>query len=237
MRAWVLSHSLQPHGLWPTRLLCWWDFPDKNTGVGCHSLLQEIFPTQGLNLHFLHWHIDSLPLHHLGTASAIKTGFFFFFNGKCRKDKIVFPLPVHHCIHSILLWFWHTAWTTYPCCMKEENCTQAKQPRVDALYTQTWGRCNILKRSICCLWKINSHISMIQSPIQTEFAYVCWASLVAQRLKRLPAMRETWVRSLGGEDLLEKEMATHCSILAWTIPWMEEPGGLQFMGSQRVGHD
>ena len=78
---------------------------------------------------------------------------------------------------------------------------------------------------------------MIQSPIQTEFAYVCWASLVAQRLKRLPAMRETWVRSLGGEDLLEKEMATHCSILAWTIPWMEEPGGLQFMGSQRVGHD
>ena len=60
---------------------------------------------------------------------------------------------------------------------------------------------------------------------------------MAQRLKRLPAMRETWVRSLGWEDLVEKEMATHSSILAWRIPWVEEPGGLQFMGSQRVGHD
>ena len=50
-------------------------------------------------------------------------------------------------------------------------------------------------------------------------------------------MRETWVRSLGQEDPLEKEMATHSSILAWRIPWTEEPGGLQPMGSQRVGHD
>jgi len=63
------------------------------------------------------------------------------------------------------------------------------------------------------------------------------ASLVAQRLKRLPAMRETWVQSLGWEDPLEREMATHSSILAWRISWMEEPGGLQSMGSQRVGHD
>ena len=63
------------------------------------------------------------------------------------------------------------------------------------------------------------------------------ASLVAQRLKRLPAMRETWVRSLGQEDTLEKEIATQSSILAWRIPWTEEPGGLESMGSQRVGHD
>ena len=60
---------------------------------------------------------------------------------------------------------------------------------------------------------------------------------MAQRLKYLPAMRETWVRSLGGEDTLEKEMATHSSILAWRILWTEEPGGLQSMGSPRVGHD
>ena len=59
------------------------------------------------------------------------------------------------------------------------------------------------------------------------------ASLVAQRVKRLPEE----VRSLGGEDPLEKEMATHSSILAWKIPWMEEPNRLQSMGSQRVGHD
>ena len=64
-----------------------------------------------------------------------------------------------------------------------------------------------------------------------------WASLVAQMVKRLPAMWETQVRSLGQEDPLEKEMATHSSTLAWKIPWTEEPGRLQSTGSQRVGHD
>ena len=63
------------------------------------------------------------------------------------------------------------------------------------------------------------------------------ASQVAQRLKHLPAMWETQVRSVGGEDPLEKEMATHSSILAWRIPWTEEPGRLPSMGSQRVEHD
>ena len=63
------------------------------------------------------------------------------------------------------------------------------------------------------------------------------ASLVAQMVKRLPTTRETWVRSLGWEDPLKKEMATHSSIHAWKIPWTKEPGGLQSMGSQRVGHD
>ena len=64
-----------------------------------------------------------------------------------------------------------------------------------------------------------------------------WASLVAQMVNNLPTMQETWVRSLGWEDLLEKGMAHHSSILAWRIPWTEEPGGLQSMGSQRVGYD
>ena len=64
-----------------------------------------------------------------------------------------------------------------------------------------------------------------------------WASLVAQMVKRLPAMRETWVRSLGREDPLEKEMATHSSILACKIPQTKEPGSLQSMGSQRVKHN
>ena len=66
--------------------------------------------------------------------------------------------------------------------------------------------------------------------------FLLWASLVAQRLKCLPTMRETWVRSLDREDPLEKEMATHSSIVAWRIPWMEEPGGLKSTGSQRVRH-
>ena len=67
--------------------------------------------------------------------------------------------------------------------------------------------------------------------------YMFQPSLVAQRLKHLPAMWETWVQSLGWEDPLEKEMATHSSILACKIPWTEEPSGLQSTGSQRVGHD
>ena len=60
---------------------------------------------------------------------------------------------------------------------------------------------------------------------------------MAQRAKRLPSMQETWVPSLGGAYPLEKEMATHSSILAWKTPWMEKPGGLQSMESQRVGHN
>ena len=63
-----------------------------------------------------------------------------------------------------------------------------------------------------------------------------WTSLVVQTVECLPTMRETWVQSQGWEDLLEKEMATLSSILAWKISWTEEPGGLQSMGSQRVGH-
>ena len=63
------------------------------------------------------------------------------------------------------------------------------------------------------------------------------ASLVAQTLKRLPAMRDTWVRSLGGKDRLEKEMATHSSILAWEIPWTEESGGYSPWGHKRVRQD
>ena len=66
--------------------------------------------------------------------------------------------------------------------------------------------------------------------------YCHWASLVAQTVKNLPSMQETWVQSLGQEEPLEREMATHSSILALRIPWTEEPGGLQSMGAQRVRH-
>ena len=62
-------------------------------------------------------------------------------------------------------------------------------------------------------------------------------SLVAQTVKRLPAMQDTWVQSLGQEEPLEMEMAIHSSTLAWTMPWTEEAGGLQSMGLQRVGHN
>ena len=72
----------------------------------------------------------------------------------------------------------------------------------------------------------------------TETFNICpLASLVAQIVKDLPVMQETWVQSLGWEDSLENGMATHSSILAWGSPWTEESGRLQSVGSQRVGHD
>ena len=71
----------------------------------------------------------------------------------------------------------------------------------------------------------------------SRFPLSSWASLVAQMVKNLPAMRETRVQSLVWEAPLEKGMAAHSSILAWKIPWTEEPGGLQSMEWQRVGHD
>ena len=73
--------------------------------------------------------------------------------------------------------------------------------------------------------------------LQTLLTSNHWTSLVAQRLKRLPGIQETWVQSLGREDPLEKEMATHSSTLAWRIPWREKPARLQSMVSQRVGHN
>ena len=69
------------------------------------------------------------------------------------------------------------------------------------------------------------------------YSFKCVYSLVAQMVKNLPAVQEIQIQSLGQEDPLEKGMATHCSILAWRIPWTEKPGRLQSMGSHRVGHD
>ena len=82
-----------------------------------------------------------------------------------------------------------------------------------------------MKNTLRCLWVFFSELDLT----------VIYASLMAQMVKRLPAMRETWVRSLVREDPLEKEMATHSSVLAWEIPQTEKPGGLQSTGSQRVG--
>ena len=74
-------------------------------------------------------------------------------------------------------------------------------------------------------------------PVYCDIIILLRVSLVAQTVKHLPAMRETRVQFLGREDPLEKEMAIHSSTIAWKIPWTEEPGRLQSMGSQRVEHD
>ena len=80
----------------------------------------------------------------------------------------------------------------------------------------------------------------INKPFVTQFGGFPWylkVSLVAQEVKHLPTVRETRIQSLGGEDPLAKEMATHSSTPVWKIPWIEEPCRLQSMGSQRVRHD
>ena len=79
--------------------------------------------------------------------------------------------------------------------------------------------------------------NLVPCPGIEPWAPYIGASLVAQTVKNLPAMQETWIQSLGDEDPLEKEMATNSSILAWKIPWKEEPTRLQSMGSQRVGYN
>ena len=100
----------------------------------------------------------------------------------------------------------------------------------------------------CLLWPVRSFgktllaFALLHFVLQGQICLLLQASLprisqVAQTAKCLPTMRETWVQSLGWEDLLEKEMATHSSVLAWKIPWTEEPGRLQSMRLQRVGHD
>ena len=85
----------------------------------------------------------------------------------------------------------------------------------------------------------NSEISQSQRDKYSNLYTILliWLPLVAQTVKRLSTMRETWVQALGWEDPLEKEMTIHSSTIAWKIPWTEEPGRLQSIGSQRVGHD
>ena len=82
----------------------------------------------------------------------------------------------------------------------------------------------------------NLHIRIKHTHTYTHTHIHIWASMVTQMVKNLPAVQETWVRSLNQEDILEPSMATHSSI-AGKIPWTEKPGGLQFRGSQRVRHD
>ena len=106
-----------------------------------------------------------------------------------------------------------------------------------------WGEEFVIKL-VMWWWLHNSVNILIIRDLHTLNGLILWyvnyilvKLLLAQTVKRLPTMHETRVQSLGWEDPLEKEMATHSSTLAWKIPWMEEPGRLQSIGSQRVGHN
>ena len=100
-------------------------------------------------------------------------------------------------------------------------------------YFAVYCSCSHRRRKCSCFKLIK--ISGLLADLMRVRSY--GTPLVAQTAKHLPTMRETRIRTLGREDPLEKKMATHSSTLAWNIPWMEDPGRLQFMGSQRVGHD
>ena len=158
----VMSTSLWPHGLQPSRLLGPWDFPGKNTEVGCHFLLQGIFPTQGSNLGLLLWQVNSLPLSHLGSPLSLKWG------GQSELPNIV---------SRSLFAPWETPW-----------------PKEKTHWKSLW----------------------------------CWEGLGA-----------------GGEGDNRGWDGWMASPTRWTWVWVNSgswwwtgrPGVLQFMGSQRVGHD
>ena len=184
----VMSDSLQPHGLKPTRLLHPWDSPGKNTGVGYHFLLQGIFPTQGSNPGLLHYRQTLYPLSHQDPGSIPRSGRF-------TREGIGHPMQ--YSTQGSNPGLLHYRQTLYPLSHQDPGSI----PRSGRFTREGIGH-----------------------PMQYS-----WASLVAQLVKNLPTMPETWVPYLGWEDPLEKETATHSSILTWRISWTIQ--------SQRVRHN
>ena len=218
----------------PLRLLCPWDFPGKNTGVGWHFLPQGIFLTQGSNLsllHLLHWQAHSLPLYHLGS-----------------NDKHCVMCLLVICISSLnkcLLWksllpicYKTTVIRTVQYCHKKRNVAQWNRiegPEIDLnIYGQLIydrGK-NIQQRKdrlfSKCYWE---NWTAICKRIKLKHSHTIY-DFPDGSVKCLPAMQETWVQSLGREDLLEKEMATHFSILAWKSHGIRNPVGYSPGGSK-----
>ena len=161
----------------------------SNTGVGCHFLLQGIFPSQGSNLGLLHCR---QILYHLSQTTGV-------------SSALAFPLDT-----PVFLGF--------PCgsAGKESACNVGDLGLIPGMGKSPGeGK--------------GYHLSPFSPPDRDRRGdSPAWSALVT--VKRLPTMQETWVQSMGREDPLEKEMATHSSILAWKIPWTEEPGGLPSMG-------
>ena len=141
----------------------------------------------------------------------------YWFIRVCKKSFTTYPcIYVYHIAYFIAKYF-----IIFYCLIAmvwSSLCSKQKAKFHDLVNI---SRKNVIRYVTICLYIICIQIS----------------SLVVQTVKRLPATRETRVQSLGREDLLEKEIATHSSTLAWKIPWTEESGGLQSRGSQRVGHN
>ena len=132
---------------------------------------------------------------------------------------------------GFLFWKDHSGW----CVKSWRGVTTVKHHQPGGYYnpSERWGWLGLL-------WGNGEKEEATQRTYliaRINFLFIARTSLVAQTVKRLPTMQKTRVRSLGWEGPLEKEMAIHSSTLAWKIPWMEERGRLESMGSQRVGHD
>ena len=178
--------------------------------MGCRFLLQTIFPTQGLNsgnLCFLHWQTGSLPL-----ALPGKLNIYIFIYSCCSLvAELRTTLLWHHALSPAKLLF---PWD-FPGKNSGEGCHCLLRGCVCAYIVVSITTCHMGDWGSIPWWGGNIPF---------------WASLVAQMGKNLPEMQETWVWSLGWEDLLEKGMATHSNIFAWRIPWTEEPAGYSLWG-------
>ena len=149
--------------------------------------------------------------------------------------------------HMLGLGLWNTNWAkNWGAWCQGRGNTQLKpplNPNPPNIPWRSW--CIVVCKVIFCKkhsWDfiLTNVLRLLRSNTEAPLIFnfcLLESQKVAQRVKHLPAMQETWVWSLGQENPLEKEMATHSSTLAWKIPWMEVPGRLQSMGSQRVRHD
>ena len=252
----VVSSSLQLHGLQPTRLLCPWNFSRQEYWSGLFFLLQGILLTQGLNLcllNLLHWQAEFLPLlpcekpiyfmcttlyftsvwHHI-TKSLVFIHHHII-NPCIHVALPSFPFPSRNhssvlCIYGffLVLFAFFFFFFLYVSFNFNAEVAFAQVPlanfphcAVGKEFTSNAGDPSLIPGSR------RPPGEGIGYPLQCS-----WSSLVAQLVKNLAAMWETWVWSLGREDPLEKGKATHSSILAWRIPWT-----VQSMGWQRVGHN
>ena len=165
----------------------------------------------------------------------------FFHNLILRLDslaKISSSTTWTSTIRGLFLWIWHVLQILQDSIFNWDcfafSCSSLSwlfETHCPGMYLHL----NIGTHHKICNWYSNWDSE--HTPWRFTQEFMVGTSLVAQTVKRLPARRKTWVQSLGQEDPLEKEMATHCNTLAWKIPWTEEPGRLQSMGLQRVRHD
>ena len=200
-----MSDSVRPHRRQPNRLLCPWDSPGKNAGVGCHFLLQcmkvksqsEVAQSCRTLCDPMDCSLPGSSVHGILQARVLEWGAIAFSEMSNRHCKFITwksePFYLLHTLLSpnIITWYHHL------------HCRDSNQ-------------------------KLKFYFLLSSLP---------GIPLVSQMVKKLPAGQNNWVWSLGQEDSLGKGMVTHSSILAWRIPWTEEPGGLQSMGSQKVRHD